>query len=64
MEQDEKLTDEMCVCGHLKSDHGSKVVRIDNNAILRIPNVGSCCCENCCCARFCWKSWCKLSEVK
>jgi hypothetical protein len=48
--------DEMCVCGHPKSKHGSHTHRTPN-ALLRLPAVGSCCEGECDCARFQWAGW-------
>lgn len=47
------VLDEMCVCGHLKSEHGSKIVR-SRGAIIRLHDDGSCCKSGCSCKQFTW----------
>jgi len=42
------VVNEMCQCGHLKSDHGSLARKI-YQTIVRQPNDGNCCSSNCNC---------------
>lgn len=44
--QDKFALGEICVCGHLKEDHGSRT------KIVRQPHKGSCCCSGCQCKVF------------
>lgn len=37
---------EICVCGHLKEDHGSRTI------LVRQSHEGSCCCTGCECKNF------------
>ena len=48
--------DELCVCGHPKSHHGSHT-HCTSKAMLRLPAVGNCCDGACECARFRWAGW-------
>lgn len=43
--------DELCKCGHLKSEHGSKVTNLKSK-IFRESHGGSCCCGSCNCKKF------------
>lgn len=56
------VVDEMCECGHLKSDHGSLNVRLDES-IVREPNDGSCCAGSCHCEKFTFARFVTLEEV-
>ncbi len=47
------VLDEMCVCGHLKSEHGSKTIR-SRGATIRLHDDGSCCENGCACKQFTW----------
>lgn len=50
------VMDEMCQCGHLKSDHGSLLVslRHSQGRKLRLRDDGSCCKQDCHCTKFRW----------
>ena len=52
----------MCVCGHLESEHGSRLQKIGNRS-LRLSNDGSCCCGNCECPKFRWDRWVEKDEI-
>lgn len=45
------VVDEMCQCGHLKSEHGSLLHKI-KDTLVREANDGSCCSGKCGCRRF------------
>jgi len=45
------VVNEMCECGHLKTDHGSKLHR-RQTTMIREPNGGNCCSSDCACDRF------------
>lgn len=51
--------DEKCVCGHLRSEHGSRVLNDHLLPIVRLENLGNCCHRNmvCECRRFRWAAW-------
>jgi hypothetical protein len=55
------VADEMCQCGHLKSEHGSLTKRI-KNILLRNPNSGSCCGFHCECKRFVFSRFVTVDE--
>jgi hypothetical protein len=47
--------DEMCECGHLRSEHGSLTLPIKHsNKRVRVHDHGSCCASGCACTRFTW----------
>jgi hypothetical protein len=48
--------DEVCQCGHLKSEHGSMLVKLQQSggSSLRLPDDGNCCKGQCNCAKFVW----------
>ena len=48
---------EVCKCGHLKSEHGSRTTEIDGQKMYRGANDGGCCEEGCCCKRFRFAGW-------
>lgn len=48
--------DEMCVCGHPQSSHGSEVINA-KNGIIRNSGHGNCCNDNCKCIKFIWEDW-------
>jgi hypothetical protein len=56
-------TDELCQCGHLKSQHNSFTHR-DGSNMYFIPQVGHCSCCNC--TRFRWTKFIKtfLGKVR
>lgn len=56
------IVDEMCQCGHLHSEHGSKLEALGKDKKLRMPNEGSCCAKNCECLKFRWKRWITANE--
>lgn len=51
----EDIQDEMCTCGHLKSEHADLVDGF-------IPDAGEC--EQCDCVRFTWESFIFKEGVK
>lgn len=57
------IVDELCKCNHLKSEHGSKVTRMDGGSMLRDPNKGSCCSGGCCCKRFKFERFVTVAEA-
>lgn len=45
--------DEICTCGHLRSEHGSQSLAMDKTeAMLRVANEGGCCGEDCSCSKY------------
>ena len=45
--------DEICTCGHLKSEHGSQTIAMaETDAMLRVANEGGCCGEDCTCQHY------------
>lgn len=54
--QNDYVMDEMCQCGHLKSDHGSLTVKLrqSQGRSYRLPDDGSCCAPGCGCKKFRW----------
>ena len=56
MRTERVVVDEMCVCGHPKSEHGSHTIQIPRS-LIRLPATGNCCQSHCNCARFCWAAW-------
>jgi hypothetical protein len=58
------VVDEMCVCGHLKRDHGSVLKKIDSEKSLRLPHEGNCCDGECECPHFVWDRWVTASEME
>ena len=55
------VVDEACECGHLKSEHGSKTIRLENS-MLRMPHEGNCCHNYCTCEQFTWVRYVTASE--
>jgi hypothetical protein len=49
--------DEMCICGHPRSTHGSHTVNTPPMPLVRLNDVGSCCEGRCACRRFRWAAW-------
>jgi len=45
---DDFVVNEMCQCGHFKSEHGSLVKKI-RQTLLRQPSEGNCCSSHCDC---------------
>jgi len=45
------VVDEMCACGHLKSEHGSLLHKLKNK-MLREHSDGNCCAGHCECTQF------------
>ncbi len=45
------VVDEMCQCGHLKSEHGSLLHKI-KGTLIREANDGGCCSGHCECRQF------------
>jgi hypothetical protein len=43
---------ERCECGHLKSEHGSKLTRLPNGQMYRQYQHGSCCEDDCPCDQY------------
>jgi hypothetical protein len=56
------VVDEMCKCGHLKSEHGSRTMSLEDQ-ILRESNEGSCCSGSCSCSSFSWARFVTKEEV-
>lgn len=56
------VVDEMCECGHLKSEHGSRTTRIGGSRMLRQANDGSCCKGRCECKQFTFARFVGLEE--
>ncbi len=63
-QSDDFVMDEMCACGHLKSEHGSRTVKLkaSGDRSLRIPNDGSCCNGDCRCPRYRWVRFVYMNE--
>jgi len=57
------VVDELCKCGHLKSEHGSKLTKINEKATLREPHNGSCCTGGCACAQFAFARYVTVEEA-
>lgn len=55
------VVDEMCSCGHLKSQHGSLTAR-SARGILRQPHDGGCCHGICDCKRFTFVRYVTIEE--
>ncbi len=51
------VVDEMCECGHSKSEHGSKLRKLPGNRFIRLVEEGNCCNMICSCSQFTWKGW-------
>jgi len=49
------VTGEKCLCGHTKSEHGSRLIR-GKTCHVRQPNEGGCTCD-CSCKNFTWAGW-------
>ena len=58
------VVDAICECGHLKTDHGSKLLKIANNKSVRFNNDGNCCDGQCCCEKFTWQRWATAKEIE
>lgn len=58
------VVDERCVCGHMKRDHGSKLIHISAERMVRLPNDGNCCKGKCDCVKFRWAGWVTASEFE
>lgn len=56
------VTDEICTCGHLKSEHGSKLTKISSKKTLRDSHDGNCCCGQCRCSGFKFKRYLTITE--
>lgn len=54
----------MCFCGHLESDHGSKLIPCGKGRKTRLSHEGNCCNDNCACDRFTWERWVLKSELE
>lgn len=52
------VVDEMCKCGHMKSEHASKVVKV-SNSLLRLSNQGGLSSD---CPRFTWDGYVTAEE--
>jgi hypothetical protein len=52
--QGDFVVDELCTCGHLKRDHGSKLKPVCRGSKLkfRLPHDGNCCAGTCPCPHF------------
>jgi len=48
------VVDEMCKCGHLKSDHGSHSINLGDGHMIRESHEGNCCARKCECPGFTW----------
>lgn len=57
------VVDEMCECGHLKSDHGSLNRRINDRVVRLSRDEGSCCKGKCKCPHFTWERWVTADEA-
>ncbi len=61
-ELQEYVVDSMCSCGHLESEHGSKLLPLQNKLKLRLPHEGNCCSGKCKCPKFHWARWVTVIE--
>ena len=57
------VSDEMCECGHLKSEHGSKLMPLNGSTTIRESNEGSCCNGVCACGQFSFARFVLLEEA-
>lgn len=55
------IVDELCQCGHLRRDHGSKSRRV-GESLCRLPQHGNCCSGQCACPRFTWARFVTATE--
>lgn len=46
------VVDEMCTCGHMRSDHGSLLKKLPNGKMLRLSAEGNCCGGHCECLQY------------
>lgn len=51
----------LCKCGHLSSDHGSRLTPVDKNHTLREYNHGGCC--ECACSMFTFHRYVSLEDA-
>lgn len=57
------VKESMCECGHLESEHGSRLQKIDLGRSVRIEHDGGCCCGQCSCPKFCWNHFVDETEL-
>lgn len=57
------VTDAMCECGHLQSEHGSLVMRVGLRNLIRSGHDGDCCEGACDCSKFTWVRWVTIEEA-
>lgn len=57
------VVDSVCVCGHLETDHGSKLKSIGSGQKMRLPHEGNCCAGSCACHQFTWARWAVQEEI-
>lgn len=53
------VTDEMCTCGHFKSEHGSLLTKLKHKYV-RQGSDGNCC--DCCCRKFTFERFVTIEE--
>lgn len=59
------VVDAMCDCGHLRREHGSKLLRISKEQMVRMPHDGNCRHDDdCACERFTWARWVSATEFE
>ena len=56
------VSDEMCKCGHLKSNHGSLTHRMKDK-MIRERSDGSCCSSHCVCNKFTFMRFVSVDEA-
>jgi hypothetical protein len=56
------VVDEMCVCGHLKSHHGSLLHKL-KAVMVRDPSDGSCCSGHCDCTQYAFLRFVAVDEA-
>lgn len=57
------VVDEMCECGHAKSEHGSSSTNMDGQIVRLSRDEGSCCSGQCACPRFTWARYITETEA-
>jgi hypothetical protein len=52
----------LCKCGHLQSDHGSRLVQMEGGTYREYHHGGCCCCD-CACKQFTFHRFVSLKEA-
>lgn len=56
------VVDELCKCGHLKSEHGSKTINM-KGYMFRESGKGNCCGGGCVCKKFIFARFVAINEA-